>query len=196
VATQQTGFVFVSQSRSWLPDPIGGILWFGVDDAKSTVFVPMYGSITRTPRAYAVGNGDMMTWSDDAAFWVFNQVSNLAYTRYSEIIGDVQQVQQELETKFLTYTPAIDKAAGELHQANSELAVEFLTEYCVKQGDETARRWRELYQQLFVKYLDGNIKSPDPPNRNPKVDWPGYGETWYRRIVGDKGDHFRVPKQE
>ncbi len=194
VATQQTGFVFVSQSRSWLPDPIGGILWFGVDDAKSTVFVPMYGSITRAPQAYAVGNGDLMTWSDDAAFWAFNQVSNLAYTRYGEIIADVRTVQQQREAKFLAYTPAIDKAAVELHQANPELAVEFLTEYCVKQGDETARRWRELYQQLFMKYMDGNVKVPDPPNRNPKVAWPGYGEAWNRRIVTETGDHFKIPQ--
>ena len=130
-----------SRSRGqWLPDPIGGILWFGVDDAKSTVFVPMYGSITRAPHAYAEGNGNMMTWSDDAAFWAFNQVANLAYTRYSEISVDIRTVQQELEAKFLAYTPAIDKAALELHQANPQLAVEFLTEYCVKQGDETARR--------------------------------------------------------
>jgi dipeptidase len=194
VATQQTGFVFVSQSRSWLPDPIGGILWFGVDDANSTVFVPMYGSITRTPRAYAVGNGDMMTWSDDAAFWIFNQVANLAYTRYDAIIEDVRAVQQELEAKFLAYTPAIDKAAVELHQVSPELAVEFLTDYCVKQGDETARRWRQLYQHLFLKYMDGNVKTPDPPNRNPKVTWPGYSEAWYRRIVEEKGEHFLVPQ--
>lgn len=192
VATQQTGFVFVSQSRGWLPDPIGGILWFGVDDAKSTVFVPMYGSITRTPHTFAVGNGDMMTWSEDSAFWIFNQVANLAYTRYNAIIADIQVVQQELENKFQTYTPAIDRAAVELYQVNPDLAVEFLTEYCVKQGDDTARRWRDLYRQLFVKYMDGNVKSPEPGKRDPKVEWPGYGEAWLRRIVDGSGDHFRV----
>jgi len=196
VATQQTGFVFVAQSRSWLPDPVGGLLWFGVDDAKSTVFVPMYGSITRIPRAYAQGNGDMMTWSEDAAFWAFNQVANLAYTRYNQIIPDVQAVQQELETRFLTFTPAIDKAAAELCQSNRQFAVEFLTDYSVKQGDDTARRWRELYRQLFIKYMDGNVKSPDPPNRNPKVEWPGYGESWYRTIVTEKGEHFRIPAND
>jgi len=195
VATQQTGFVFVSQSRSWLPDPVGGRLWFGVDDAKSTVFVPMYGCITRTPRAYAVGNGDIMTWSDDAAFWIFNQVANLAYTRYGEISPDVRAVQQELEAKFLAATPAIDQKAAELHQASAEQAVAFLTEYSVQQGDETARRWRQLYQQLFIKYMDGNVKTPDPPNRNPKVVWPGYSEAWYRRIIEEKGSHFQVPPQ-
>jgi len=194
VATQQTGFLFVSQSRSWLPDPIGGILWFGVDDAKTTVFVPMYGCITRAPRAFEVGNGSMMTWSDDAAFWIFNQVANLAYTRYGQISPDVQTVQQDLEAKFLAETPAVDKAALELHQANPLQAVQFLTEHCTKQGDETVRRWRTLYQQLFMKYMDGNVKMLDPPNRNPKVEWPGYGEAWLRGIVSEKGDHFKIPE--
>jgi dipeptidase len=136
----------------------------------------------------------MMTWSDDAAFWIFNQVSNLVYTRYGEMIGEVRAVQQELEAKFLESTPAIDQAAAELHRASPERAVEFLTEYSVEQGDETARRWRRLYQQLFMKYMDGNVKTPDPPHRNPKVVWPGYSEAWYRRIIAEKGEHFRVPQ--
>jgi dipeptidase len=191
VATQQTGFVFVSQSRSWLPDPIGGILWFGVDDAKSTVFVPMYCSITDIPETYAEGNGAMMEWSDNAAFWIFNQVAHLAYMRYDSTIVDIQKVQHELENKFFTYTPAIDKAAQELFATDKELAIQFLTEYSVKQGNYTFNRWKELYRFLFMKYLDGNIKYPDPPNRNPNVTWPGYGEEWYRRIVNETGDHFR-----
>jgi dipeptidase len=191
VATQQSGFVFVSQSRSWLPDPIGGILWFGVDDAKSTVFVPMYCSITDVPVTYAEGNGAMMEWSDNAAFWIFNQVAHLAYMRYDSVIVDIQKVQHELENKFLAYTPAIDKAAQELHAVDKNLAVQFLTEYSIKQGNYTFNRWKELYQFLFMKYLDGNIKYPDPPNMNPRVIWPGYGEEWYRRIVNETGDHFK-----
>lgn len=191
VATQQTGFVFVSQSRSWLPDPIGGILWFGVDDAKSTVFVPMYCSITDIPETYAAGNGAMTEWSDNAAFWIFNQVAHLAYMRYDSTIVDIKKVQHELEKKFLTYTPAIDKAAQELYAADKELALQFLTEYSVKQGNYTFNRWKELYQFLFMKYLDGNIKYPDPPNQNPKVIYPGYGEEWYRRIINETGDHFK-----
>lgn len=191
VATQQTGFVFVSQSRSWLPDPIGGILWFGVDDAKSNVFVPMYCSITEIPETFAEGNGAMMEWSDNAAFWIFNQVAHMAYMRYDSTIADIKKVQHELEKKFLTYTPAIDKAAQELYAADKELALQFLTEYSVKQGNYTFNRWKELYQFLFMKYLDGNIKYPDPPNQNPKTNWPGYGEEWYRRIINETGDHFR-----
>lgn len=192
VATQQSGFVFVTQSRSWLPDPIGGIHWFGVDDAKSTVFVPLYCSMTQTPAPFAEGNGAMMEWSDDAAFWVFNQVAHIAYMRYDSVIRDIQKVQQELENKFIAYTPAIDKAAQELYATDKALAVQFLTEYSVKQGIYTFERWKELYRNLFMKYLDGNIKYPDAPNRNPKVKFPGYGTDYYRRIVNETGDHLKV----
>ena len=90
-ATQQTGFTFVSQSRSWLPDAVGGILWFGVDDAASTVYFPMYSCSTRVPHAYAVGNGSMMEFTDQAAFWVFNQVTNFAYTRYNAIHPEIRE---------------------------------------------------------------------------------------------------------
>ena len=86
ISTQQTGFSFIAQSRSWLPDPIGGILWFGVDDTYSTVYTPMYCGMNAVPPSFAVGNGAMMEFSPDAAFWVFNQVSNLAYTRYNLMI--------------------------------------------------------------------------------------------------------------
>lgn len=192
VATQQSGFVFVTQSRSWLPNPIGGIIWFGVDDAKSAVFTPMYCSITETPKAFAEGNGAMMEWSDNAAFWIFNKVAHLAYMRYDSVSVDIKKVQKELENKFVVYTPAIDKAAEELYVADKNLAVQFLTEYSVKQGDYTFERWKLLYQELFMKYLDGNIKYSDPPNKNPKVKFPGYGEDWYRRIANETGDHLKV----
>ncbi|MGB4204782.1 MAG: C69 family dipeptidase [Bacteroidales bacterium] len=192
VATQQTGFIFVTQSRSWLPDPIGGIHWFGVDDAKSTVFVPMYCSITEIPAPYEQGNGAMMEWSDNSAFWVFNQVANWAYTRYDSIILDIQKVQQELENKFIVYTPAIDKAAKELYDTDKNLAVQFLTEYSVKQGNYTVDRWKELYKFLFMKYLDGNIKYQEPGKKNPTVKFAGYSEEWYRRIAKETGDHLKV----
>ena len=102
-ATQQTGFTFVSQSRSWLPDAVGGILWFGVDDAASTVYFPMYSCSTRVPYAYAVGNGNMMEFTTKAAFWVFNQVTNLAYTRYNAIHPEIRKKQKALETQYKNF---------------------------------------------------------------------------------------------
>ncbi len=100
ISTQQTGFSFVAQSRSWLPDPVGGIFWFGVDDTYYTVYTPMYCGITSVPQSFAVGNGDIMTYSDNAAFWVFNEVTNFVYTRTSLMIDDVQAKQRELEQKY------------------------------------------------------------------------------------------------
>jgi len=191
-ATQQTGFSFVAQSRSWLPNPIGGILWFGVDDAASTVYSPMYCGMTKVPESFAVGNGDMMTFSFDAAFWVFNMVSNYAYTRYSYIGPEIRAKQVELENKYMDEVPAIDKKATELYATNPKEALAYLTDYSVKQGNATTAQWQDLYKYLFTKYMDGNIKEKDPNNRNPKLVQPGYSKDYYRRISETTGDKLKV----
>jgi dipeptidase len=196
ISTQQTGFSFVAQSRSWLPDPVGGINWFGVDDTYYTVYSPMYCGITRVPETFAVGNGDMMTFSDNAAFWVFNQVTNFAYTRTSLLIGDLQKKQQELENGYMSETANIDKTAADLYKKSPAKAVKYLTEYSVKTGNNTVYQWKDLYKFLFTKYVDGNVKEkqeiPKGYNRvNPKLSQPGYSEEWYRAIVNSTGDKFK-----
>ena len=197
-ATQQTGFIFVAQARSWLPDEIGGILWFGVDDAASNVFVPMYSSITKVPEAYARGNGSMMEFTFDAAFWVFNLVSNFAYTRYNVIHPEIRAEQTKLEWKFQEETKAMDKKALALIENNKDDAVTMLTEYSVNTGNETVKHWLKFYTYLFTKYMDGNVKKKvDVPEgykyHNPKLKQPGYGEDWYKKIVDETGDHFKMP---
>jgi dipeptidase len=197
-ATQQTGFVFVSQSRAWLPNPIGGILWFGVDDAASTVFVPMYCGITKVPKAYETGNGAMMDFTFDAAFWVFNLVANYAYTRYNVIHPEIRAEQTELEWKFLNETKEIDRKASDLYKSDPSAAIEMVTQYSVKAGNETLAHWMNFFAYLFTKYMDGNVKEKtEVPEgykyANPKVEFPGYGEAWYRRVVEETGDHFKVP---
>lgn len=197
-ATQQTGFIFVTQSRSWLPDEIGGIFWFGVDDAASTVFVPMYSSITKVPEAYARGNGSMMEFTFDAAFWVFNLVSNFAYTRYNLIHPEIRAEQTKLEWKFLEETKEMDKKALDLHENSNEDAVALLTEYSVNTGNKTVKHWFGFYTYLFTKYMDGNVKTKtDVPDgyiyHVPELQQPGYGEEWYKKIVEETGDHFKMP---
>lgn len=196
ISTQQTGFSFVAQSRSWLPDPIGGILWFGVDDTYYTVYTPMYCGINQVPETFAVGNGDIMDFSDNSAFWVFNQVTNFAYTRTRLLIDDLQKKQSELENKYFSETPDVDNAAAELYRKNPEDAVKYLTEYSVKSGNNTVSEWKSLYKFLFVKYVDGNVKEKQPVPQGykymiPKVSQPGYGEEWLRMIVKETGDKFR-----
>jgi dipeptidase len=207
IATQQTGFSFVAQMRSWLPDPIGGILWFGVDDASSTVYMPMYCGITKVPPSIAVGNGDMLTYSPTSAFWVFNTVSNRAYGRYKYMIKDIKKVQSKLESKFEELVPAIDKAAASLYETNPALAREFLTDFSLEQADITVKRWRELGNFLLVKYLDGNLHPEENGvfKRNAHghpahPEFPGYSEKYYKHIVDDTGDKLKMkeypPKSE
>ena len=196
ISTQQTGFSFVAQSRSWLPNPIGGILWFGVDDTYSTVYSPMYCGITKVPESYAVGNGSMMEFSETSGFWIFNQVSNFAYTRYDSMIPEIQKKQKELEGFYIACTPAVDATATDLYNKDKDLALAYLTNYSDNAGNHTVAEWKNLYHYLFTKYMDGNIKVKVPGQQNPSVEQPGYSKEWYRMIVKETGDKFRVPEEE
>lgn len=196
ISTQQTGFSFVAQCRNWLPDPVGGIFWFGVDDTYYTVYTPMYCGIVAVPHSYAVGNGDIMTYSADAAFWVFNEVTNFVYSRTSVMIGDLQAKQKELEQKYMTETANVDKTAEDLFKKSPKKAIAYITDFSVKAGNNTVSQWRELYKFLFTKYMDGNIKTKNPPKEGykyvmPTVSQPGYSQEWYRRIVQDTGDKLK-----
>ncbi|MCK5058343.1 MAG: C69 family dipeptidase, partial [Candidatus Aminicenantes bacterium] len=186
-STQQTGFSFVSQSRSWLPGPIGGIHWFGVDDTASTCYIPIYCGIREVPKPYAVGTATFEKFSWESAFWVFNFVSNYAYSRYSRMIPDIRDVQQELEYKFIGEVPRVDKQALSLYKKDPELSRQFLTRYTVNRGETTVKRWKELGEFLIYKHLDGNMK-----DKNGKVTFPGYPEQWYRRIVKEGGERYRM----
>jgi dipeptidase len=188
ISTQQTGFSFVAQCRSWIPDPIGGIIWFGVDDSYSTVYTPMYCGMTRVPQSFAEGNGNLYTYSSTSAFWVFNAVSNFAYSRYSDMIKDIRARQAELEGEYLTYVPAIDKAALDLYKSNKKLAIEFVTNFSVNQGNNTVDQWRKLGESLLVKYMDGNVK------QDGKILHPEYPEWWLRKIAESTGDQLKTKK--
>ena len=199
ISTQQTGFSFVTQSRSWLPNSIGGILWFGVDDTYSTCYAPMYCGITEIPECFKVGNGDMLTYSETSAFWAFNFVTNFAYLRYSDMIKDVQKVQSELENKFVSYVPVIDKAAETLYASNQDQARKFITEYSVNEANNMTSRWKHLGQYLLVKYLDGNIKrEKDGQFERMETAMPaspifaGYPEWWYEVIAKATGANKKV----
>jgi len=199
-ATQQTGFSFIAELRGNLPRQIGAISWFGLDDAGSTVYMPMYASITKVPRSVEVGNGDMMTWSDDAAFWIFNQVTNFAYTRYSVVHPEIETKQKSYETEFVAKVKEIDAKAQELLRDSEENAVAYLTEYSSKTADRVTQEWSGFYKYLFMKYMDGNIKETQPvPDGykyvTPKVKQPGYGEEWYNKVVKETGEQFLMPDQ-
>ena len=199
IATQQTGFVIVPQMRNWLPDAIGGILWFAVDDADMAVFTPVYGSVTDVPECYRVGNGDLLNFSWTSAFWIHNWVANMAYHKYSFMIQDIRKVQQELENGYQETVPAIDKAAQELYAKDPAEAVKFLTWYSTTNSDSATARWKQLGEYLLVKYIDGNMKKEvngqfkrNPYGQPASPDFPGYDEDYYRSIVKSAGDRLKV----
>ena len=189
LSTQQTGFSFVAQARANLPAPIGGVLWFGVDDTASTVYVPIYAGVLRAPKAFAEGTGDFKTFTWESAFWVFNAVANFAYSRYRDMIVDIRRVQRDLEGSFLARQPEIERHALVLHKQSPESAREYLTRYSEEQTRRTVDRWRQLLPELLLKYLDGNVR-----DEHGKPTHPGYPKGWYRRIVKERGEHLRVRK--
>ena len=199
IATQQTGFVIVPQMREWLPDAIGGILWFGVDDADMAVFNPVYASSVRVPECYRVGNGDLLNFSWTSAFWMRNWVANMAYNKYSFMIQDIRKVQQELENHYQEVIPAIDKAAQELYAKDPKEAVEFLTWFSTSTADNATARWKKLGEYLVVKYIDGNVKKEENGQFKRNAyglpaypDFPGYDEEYYRSIVKSAGERLKV----
>lgn len=199
IATQQTGFSFVAQMRSWLPAPVGGVLWFGVDDANTCVYVPMYCAMTEIPECYQVGNGDMYTLSWSSAFWVHNWVANQAYYRYNQMIGDIRKLQNQLEDKYQSMQPAIEKAAMELYAVNPQEAIGYLNHYSVNEAQSATANWKKLGEYLMIKFLDGNVKREKdgafertPYGGAAYPEFPGYSESYYRSIANDAGERLKV----
>lgn len=200
IATQQTGFWFVAQCRSWLPNPIGGILWFGVDDAATSCLTPIYCSTTAVPETFAVGNGDLLTYSDNAAFWVFSRVANAAYLRYDAVSADIRKVQQELEKMHQEDVNKIDREAAALYNSSPDKAVALLTDFSVKTANDMVARWQRLDRYLLVKYIDGNVKKEKdgqfqrtPSGMPSSPGHPQLREEWRRAIVTDAGKTLKQP---
>jgi dipeptidase len=199
-STQQTGFSFVAQSRSWMPDNAKGILWFGVDDTYSTVYVPMYCAIERVPRCFEVGNGSMVEYSETSAFWLFNLVTNMAYSRYSDMIKDIRKEQNGLEQMFIREVKHFDEKLKNAKSA--EEIAKLSTNFSLEKADQMMKSWRKLSQFLLVKYIDGNIKKEtngrfeESPYRKGQCvfpEQPKYPQQWYEMIVKDHGDVIKVP---
>ncbi|MDY9918997.1 MULTISPECIES: C69 family dipeptidase [Proteiniphilum] len=199
IATQQTAFSFVAQMRSWLPDEIGGILWFGIDDAAQTVYYPFYCGHTETPHEMTAGNGDLLTFSWTSAFWIHNWVSNMVYTRYSDMSVDMKKVQSKLENQFRTAQPEVEQEAARLREQSPSQAVQYLTQYTNSLVKEGVAEWKKLGEYLMVKYVDGVIKREENGQfkRNPYGEpasplRPGYSNEYYRKIVDQTGEKYKV----
>lgn len=199
IATQQTGWSFVSQSRDWLPDPVGGVFWFGTDDTNTSVYMPLYCGMTEVPAELA--QGDVNTFDINSNFWVNNIVANEAYHRYDMMIPDIRKVQNKLEKGFFEQVKANDpklKAMVEAGDMNAyRNAVNALG---AQDAKEATDRYRDLAVYLFVKFMDGNRKKTDADGNFIKSqyglpvypEFPGYDKKYYENIVKESGDHFLI----
>jgi dipeptidase len=185
--------------RSWLPNPIGGVLWFGTDDADQTVFTPMYCSITEVPECYREGNGDLYTFSWTSSFWIQNWVSNMVYNKYEYMHPDLEKVQKELEGKFFAEQDNTEKEALELYNKSPEQAVQFLTKYSGTQAQYAFDKWKKLGEFLVIKYMDGIVRKEKDGefirNEHGKSSSPqrvGYPADFYQRVVKETGDKYKV----
>ncbi|REJ69043.1 MAG: hypothetical protein DWQ31_06380 [Planctomycetota bacterium] len=189
ISSQQAACTWISQARNWLPDPIGGIYWYTPDDAYTSCFAPFYVGITDVPKAYRSGRYEKL--SRESAWWVFNMVSNYAYDRYSKVIGEIQTVQQNQEELYAAMIPIIDKMALERAKESDEEMREFITNFCVNQGDALFQRWGQLLDEITEKNIDGYVKQEGGP---PAA--VGYDETWLRRVVDEDPEKFYVGESE
>lgn len=199
IATQQTAFSFVAQMRSWLPNAVGGILWFGIDDAAHTVYYPFYCGHTQVPHEMEVGNGDLLTYSETSAFWTHNIVSNMVYNRYSDKVKDVIKVQKELEDSIEVAIPEVEEFALDIFKASEEDAVKYLTNVTNKLVEVGMKEWKKLGQYLLVKYVDGVVK-PEENGQFKRNDHgqpaspirTGYSNEFYKKVIEQTGDKYKV----
>lgn len=197
IATQQTGFSFVSSMNSGRPEAMKGILWFGVDDANTCVYVPVFNSTVSVPHQLANGNGDMYNISWDAMFWVNNYVANQAYNRYSQMIPDIRRVQSGLEDSMTAAVTDTEKAVASLSYADAQTALQQLTDYWTAKATAD---YKTLGDYLLVKYLDGNIKREKDGKfeRNEagtpvQPEFGGYNSRYFESIAkSPDGDRLRV----
>ena len=189
ISTQQTAFSFVSQSRSWMPDAVGGLYWYGVDNTFTTCFVPLYCCIEAAPKSYIRGSNRKFTL--DSAWWTFNMVTNYAYLKWSMMAPEITACQKDLETNFLALQPAVEKTALELQKTSPNLAARYLTDYSVMHAEQTVARWRELLEHLIVKYNDGYVR-----DANGHYQEVGYPEAWLRRVLKERPEAYKIPPAE
>ena len=202
-STQQTGFSYVSQMRSWLPRQIGGLFWFGNDDGNMVAYTPIYCGNTVQPECYNTPGADALTFSDKNAYWVCNWVSNMVYPRYSMMFPSLKEVRDSLERSYFEQQKTVEDRAVLLYAQDPSSAVDYLNNYSNTQAQQMLARWKQLAVYLIVKYNDMSVK-PDENGRflrtkeglGATVQRPGYPEHVARQMLKATGDFYAIPEKK
>lgn len=196
ISTQQTAFTFVSQLRSWLPREIGGVLWFGNDDANMVAYTPVYCGNTVQPACYNTKGADAVTFSSDNAFWLCNMVSNMVYPRYSQLFPELKAVRDSLETSYFANQTSIEKQAADLYLTDKAAALKLLNNYSNAKADEMLANWKRLATRIIVKYNDMAVKKEKDGKLLQSVTRPGYPISFGRKLVKETDDWYAVPVEK
>lgn len=196
ISTQQTAFSFVSQLRSWMPREIGGVIWFGNDDANMVAYTPVYCGNTVQPECYNTPGADAVTFSDKNAFWVCNWVSNMVYPRYSQIYPELQTLRDSLEASYFAQQADFEKKAMNLYATDKQAALRMLNDYSVEKAQQMLAEWKNLAIRIIVKYNDMGVKQEKNGKIIQKTMRPGYPESFARKLVKETGDWYTVPENK
>lgn len=203
IATQQTGFWFIAESRGNLPDEVGALIWFAVDDAATSPLTPVYANVTRVPECFREGNGSAIDYSPTSAFWTITRVTHFAYLFYDRVAPEIQSAMAEYEKENEELVRSLDaKALKMMQSGNRAQALAMLTEFCAGRSEKMCEKWRSLADYLLVKYADGNVKRQNADgsfmrNEAGKAvdpDHPAFPERWLRAVVKDCGDVIEVKR--
>ena len=196
VSTQQTAFSFVSQLRSWLPREIGGIIWFGNDDANMIAYTPVYCGNTVQPECYNTPGADAVTFSDKNAFWMCNFVSNMVYPRYSQLFPELKAVRDSLDASYFAAQKDVEAKAQALYATDKTAAVKYLNDYSNEKAQQMLASWRELAKLIIVKYNDMAVKNVKDGKITRSVKRPGYPASFAKKLVKATGEWYAVPKED
>nr|NQU91211.1 C69 family dipeptidase [Bacteroidota bacterium] len=183
VSTYNTAFSYIGQMRDWLPDEVGGICWFGVDDTYFTCYIPVYVGVTSIPEPFTIG--DINKYDPASMWWAFNFVSNFANLKYSYMIKDVQKVQSRLEDQMISEQDSITKLTISLAE---EERSGMLTSYSQRCGAMVHQEWQELGNLLVTRYNDGYVKDEENHIREA-----GYPSEWMEEMNRIHPDKYRIP---
>lgn len=195
ISTQQTAFTFVAQLRSWLPREIGGVLWFGNDDANMVAYTPIYCGNTVQPTCYNTKGADAVTFSSENAFWICNMVSNMVYPRYSQLFPELKVVRDSLEASYFASQETFEKKVESVYNNDHASALAMLNNYSNDKAAQMLECWKHLATRIIVKYNDMAVKKEKNGKLLQSVKRPGFPQQYARKIVKETGDWYEVPNK-
>ena len=138
----------------------------------------------------------MSEWSETSAFWIFNQMSNWAYTKYNYIHPEIRKVQREFETKCVEkLVPDLDERVSAI-KGHDGMVLE-MTRFSCNTANELCAMWKDLYHTLFMKYMDGNLNTAQPLKPGSKYtpiksEHPKYSDEYYEILIEKTGDKLKA----